>query len=47
MENESGFKLWLKNIWPSIYKIVNNIFYNLLNFFKKSARLIIDQIRYG
>lgn len=44
---ESEITIWLKNIWPKIYKITNGTYYYLLNFFKKSVRLIIDQIKYG
>ncbi len=47
MEEQSGFLAWLKSIWPRIYRITNSIFYNLINFLKKSVRLIIDQLRYG
>lgn len=43
----TGIQKFLYNIWPSIYKIVNNTFYFILKFFKNLIRLMTNQIKNG
>lgn len=39
------FLIFLQTIWPTIYKIINKLFYFILNSLKKIISLIIDQIK--
>ncbi len=43
----TGIKRILVNIWPTIYRIVNNTFYFFINFFKNLINLMLNQIKNG
>jgi hypothetical protein len=42
---ESQVKVFLKRIWPFINRLLNIIFYSLLNFIKSSVRFAIEQLK--
>lgn len=42
---ENSFKKFLIQIWPTIYRVINTLFYALLNFLKKTVTLAIDQLK--
>jgi hypothetical protein len=42
---EIRIERFLKNIWPTVYKIVNGTFYFLLNLIKSTVKYAIEEIR--
>lgn len=42
-----GIQRFLYNIWPTIYRVVNNTFFATLKFLKNLARLMIAQVKHG
>jgi len=42
---ENSFKKFLIQIWPTIYRMVNTLFYALINFLKGAVSLAIDQLK--
>lgn len=45
MQPENRFVAFIKNIWPRIYRIINQTLYFTVNFVKKIVTLSIEQIR--
>lgn len=43
--NDSSTLIFLKNIWPKIYRIINNIFFFLLRVLKGTVKIAKDQIK--
>ncbi|MBI3984420.1 MAG: hypothetical protein HY344_00545 [Candidatus Levybacteria bacterium] len=43
--NQSRIYIFLKNIWPSIYRTINNWFSFLLRVLKQAAHIAMRQIR--
>ncbi len=42
---ENRVKIFLMQIWPAVYRIINGIFYFLINLIKSTVSLAIKQIR--
>ncbi len=42
---ENSFKIWLKNIWPSVYRIINGLFFDFLRIAKGVVKTAINQIK--
>ncbi len=42
---ENRVKIFFKQIWPTVYRIINNIFYFLITLIKSIVSLAIKQIR--
>jgi hypothetical protein len=45
MRQENRFITFLKTIWPTVYRIINTLFYLIIRLLKKFVILIIQQIK--
>ena len=45
MEPPNRFTISLKQIWPTVYRVINGIIYFLLHFLKNLVQLSIKQIK--
>ena len=43
--HQSKIIIFMKRILPSIIRIINTIFYTVLNFIKNSIKYALDQIK--
>ncbi|MBI5045022.1 MAG: hypothetical protein HZC02_03785 [Candidatus Levybacteria bacterium] len=43
--NKEQLTTYLKSIWPTVYRIINNTFYFLLLFIKNLIKMAINQIK--
>lgn len=41
----SPIMIALKQVWPTIYRVINGSFYFLLNLLKSIVKMSIDQIK--
>jgi len=44
---QSTVKRFLIQIWPTVYRVINNLFYAVLHFLKSSVSMIINQLKGG
>ncbi len=45
--NSGSIKRFLYNIWPGVYRMINGIFYFLINFFKGLIKMMINQVKHN
>lgn len=43
----TGIQRLLKQIWPTVYRAVNNTIYFILNLIKSTVKMAIDEIKNG
>lgn len=41
------FQAVMKQIWPTIYKIINNTLYFLIDLLRSAVKIAIEQIKNG
>ena len=44
MQEENKYITFLKQIWPTVYRVINTIFYAIFNFLKQNIKFAIDQL---
>ena len=44
---ENRFKRFLILIWPTVYKVINDLFYTILHFLKSAVKMAIEQLKGG
>lgn len=47
MQEENRLKIFLINIWPAIYRIINGFLYFLLSLVKAIVKIAVSQIKGG
>lgn len=47
MEQESGLKVFLVNIWPKIYRLINSFLYFLLTVIRAIVKIALNQLKGG
>lgn len=47
MEEESGFKIFLVNIWPKVYRLINTFLYFLLTLIRAIVKIALNQLKGG
>ena len=45
MEEKNAIKQFITNLWPSVYRIINILFYSGISLLKKFFYLAIKQIK--
>ncbi len=46
-QEDSQFKIFLINIWPKVYRIINGFLYFLLNLIRAIVKIAINQLKGG
>ncbi len=47
MEEKSGLKVFLVNIWPKIYRLINSFLYFLLTVIRAIVKIALNQLKGG
>lgn len=47
MGEENGFRIFLINIWPKIYRIINGFLYFLLTVARAIVKIALSQLKGG
>ncbi len=47
MEEKSGLKVFLVNIWPNIYRLINSFLYFLLTVVRAIVKIALNQLKGG